>query len=72
MAAKKLIAMHQNKGRSVMQCLKDRTDYIMNEEKRMRENTFRLISAIRSLLSWNLRRQKRNICIRHGGSLREI
>ena len=27
MAATKLIAMHQNKGRSVMQCLKDRTDY---------------------------------------------
>ena len=27
MAATKLIAMHQNKGRSVIQCLKDRTDY---------------------------------------------
>lgn len=33
MAATKLIAMHQNKGRSVMQCLKDRTDYAMNGEK---------------------------------------
>ena len=33
MAATKLIAMHQNKGRSVMQCLKDRTDYTMNGEK---------------------------------------
>lgn len=33
MAAIKLIAMHQNKGRSVMQCLKDRTDYAMNGEK---------------------------------------
>lgn len=33
MAATKLIAMHQNKGRSVMQCLKDRTAYAMNGEK---------------------------------------
>ena len=33
MAATKLIAMHQNKGRSVMRCLKDRTDYAMNGEK---------------------------------------
>ena len=28
-----MIAMHQNKGRSVMQCLKDRTDYAKNGEK---------------------------------------
>ena len=33
MAATKLIAMHQNKGRSIMQCLKDRTDYAKNREK---------------------------------------
>lgn len=33
MAATKLIAMHKNKGRSVMQCLKDRTDYAKNGEK---------------------------------------
>ena len=33
MAATKLIAMHQNKDRSVMRCLKDRTDYAMNGEK---------------------------------------
>ena len=33
MAATKLIAMHQNKGRSVMRCLKDRNDYAMNGEK---------------------------------------
>ena len=33
MAAIKLIAMHQNKGRSVMRCLKDRTDYAINGEK---------------------------------------
>lgn len=33
MAATKLIAMHQNKGRSVLQCLKDRTDYAKNGEK---------------------------------------
>jgi hypothetical protein len=33
MAATKLTAMHQNKVRSVMWCLKDRTDYAMNGEK---------------------------------------
>ena len=33
MAATKLIAMHQNKGRTVQQCLKDRTDYAKNGEK---------------------------------------
>ena len=35
----------------------------------MRENISRLISAIRSLLIWNLLMQKRNMYIRHGGSL---
>ena len=33
MAATRLIAMHQNKGRSIAQCLKDRTDYAKNGEK---------------------------------------
>ena len=33
MAATKLITMHQNKGRSILQCLKDRTDYAKNGEK---------------------------------------
>ena len=33
MAATRLIAMHQNKGRSLAQCLKDRTDYAKNGEK---------------------------------------
>ncbi len=33
MAATKLMAMHQNKGRSLAQCLKDRTDYAKNGEK---------------------------------------
>ena len=33
MAATRLIAMHQNKGRSIMQCLKGRTDYAMNGAK---------------------------------------
>lgn len=33
MAATRLIAMHQNKGRSVAQCLKERTDYAKNGEK---------------------------------------
>ena len=33
MAATRLIAMHQNKGRSIAKCLKDRTDYAKNGEK---------------------------------------
>ena len=33
MAATKLITMHQNKGKTLRQCLKDRTDYAMNGEK---------------------------------------
>jgi hypothetical protein len=37
MAATRLIAMHQNKGRSVAQCLKARTDYAKNGEKTQNE-----------------------------------
>lgn len=33
MAATRLIAMHLNKGRSIGQCIKDRTDYAQNPEK---------------------------------------
>ena len=33
LAATRLIAMHVNKGKTIAQCLKDRTDYAMNEEK---------------------------------------
>ena len=33
MAATRLIAMHMNKGKSIQQCLKDRTDYAQNGEK---------------------------------------
>ena len=33
MAATKLIAMHINKGKSLAQCLRDRTDYAQNPEK---------------------------------------
>ncbi len=33
MAATRLIAMHQNKGKSIRQCLKDRIDYAENGEK---------------------------------------
>ncbi|MBO6208734.1 MAG: relaxase/mobilization nuclease domain-containing protein [Lachnospiraceae bacterium] len=33
MAATRLIAMHKNKGKSIQQCLKDRTDYAQNGEK---------------------------------------
>ena len=33
MAATRLIAMHQNKGKTLQKCLKDRTDYAQNSEK---------------------------------------
>ena len=33
MAATRLIAMHQNKGKTLQKCLKDRTDYAQNPEK---------------------------------------
>ena len=33
MAATRLIAMHQNKGKPIAQCIKDRTDYVQNPEK---------------------------------------
>lgn len=33
MAATRLIVMHANKGRTIAQCLKDRTDYAKNKEK---------------------------------------
>ena len=33
MAATRLIAMHQNKGKALQKCLKDRTDYAQNPEK---------------------------------------
>ena len=33
MAATRLIALHINKGRTIAQCLRDRTDYAQNPEK---------------------------------------
>ena len=33
MAATRLIALHVNKGKTVAQCLADRTDYSQNAEK---------------------------------------
>ncbi len=33
MAATRLISMHQNKGKSIAQCLFDRTDYAQNPDK---------------------------------------
>lgn len=33
MAATRLIAMHENKGKSIARCLKDRTDYVLNDDK---------------------------------------
>ena len=39
MAATKLIAMHVNKGKTVAQCLKARTDYAKDEDK-TEENSY--------------------------------
>ena len=33
MAATRLITMHQNKGKTIAQCLKDRTEYAKDDEK---------------------------------------
>ena len=38
MAATRLIALHINKGRTIAQCLRDRTDYAQNPEKTERGN----------------------------------
>ena len=38
MAATRLIALHVNKGRTVAQCLADRTDYVKNPEKTEKGN----------------------------------
>ena len=52
MAATRLIAMHQNKGKSVGQCLKDRTDYAKISKF---EEDFCVTDHARILMSsWNL------------------
>ncbi len=38
MAATRLIAMHLNKGKTLAQCLRDRTDYAQNPEKTEKGN----------------------------------
>ena len=38
MAATRLIALHVNKGKSVAQCLRARTDYVQIPRKRTMEN----------------------------------
>ena len=38
MAATRLIALHINKGRTIAQCLRDRTDYAQNPEKTEKGN----------------------------------
>lgn len=72
MAATKLIAMHQNKGRSVMQCLKDRTDYAMNGDKTEDGKYISSYQCNPELVDLEFAQAKKNICIKHGGSLREM
>lgn len=72
MAATKLIAMHQNKGRSVMQCLKDRTDYAMNGGKTEDGKYISSYQCNPEFVDLEFAQAKKNICIKHGGSLREM
>lgn len=39
MAATRLIALHINKGKTVAQCLRERTDYAQNPEKTAKGNS---------------------------------
>ena len=43
MAVTRIMAMHLNKGRTIAQCLKDRTDYAKNPDK---TKSGKLISAL--------------------------
>ena len=72
MAATKLIAMHQNKGRSVIQCLKDRTDYAMNGEKTEDGKYISSYQCNPELVDLEFAEEKRNICIKLGGSQKEM
>ena len=69
MAATRLIAMHQNKGRSILQCLKDRIDYAMNGAKTDEGNIFLHTNALLNLSIWNLPGQRMNIYIKQGEDL---
>lgn len=60
MAATRLIAMHQNKGKSIAQCLKDRTDYAKNGEE-TEDGELTSSPATRRLLIRNSFFQSRNI-----------
>ena len=70
MAATKLIAMHQNKGRSVMQCLKDRTDYAMNGDKTEDGKYISSYQCNPELVDLEFAQAKKEYL--HGGSLREM
>jgi len=45
MAATRLISMHQNKGKSIAQCLSDRTDYAKTPTKPMMESLLALMNV---------------------------
>lgn len=59
MAATRLIALHVNKGKTVAQCLADRTDYSQMPQKPMMANLSVPMSVIQ-------RQQMRNFCFPNG------
>ncbi|MFI3215089.1 MAG: hypothetical protein R3Y24_17415 [Eubacteriales bacterium] len=46
MAATRLIVMHQNKGKTIAQSLKDRVDYAKNKEKQTMGNWLHLMHVM--------------------------
>ena len=61
MAATRLIALHVNKGKTVAQCLADRTDYSQNAAKPMMAN----LSAPMSVIQ---RQRMKNFCFPNGST----
>lgn len=72
MAATKLITMHQNKGRSILQCLKDRTDYAKNGEKTEDGKYISSYECNPDFVDLEFAQAKKNICTKHGDSRREM
>lgn len=68
MATTRLISMHQNKGKSIADCLADRTDYAKILRKQTRVNTLALMSATPKPYKVNFSFQSGSILILRAGS----
>ncbi len=60
MATTRIIPMHHNKGKTISQCLSDRTDYAMNPEKTEGGKLISPMSATRILQALSFRWRKNN------------